>query len=245
MRIPLKWLSDYIDLPLSPVEIAKKLTSAGLEVDAIIPFSSQFSSVVVAEVIICQPHETADSLRVTTVFDGKDFFQVVCGASNCRLGIKTAFAKIDACLTDEEGKKFKIKKAKLRGVESFGMLCSFDELGLSKNEIGIVEFPKETPLGDDVAEMFGDTILEISLTPNLGHCSSLIGIARELSASTSVPYALPPIELNQQNKVLPSTNISLEVLNLEACPKYTCRIIRNVNISKSPQWLISRLQYTD
>jgi len=242
MRIPLSWLKEYIDIQLSPSQIAKSLTLAGLEVDSIDTISMPFVGVVVAKVIECQKHPEADNLKVATVFDGSNTFQVVCAAPNCRPGIKSAFARIDATLTDEEGKKFKIKKAKLRGVESFGMLCAHDELGLSKDDAGIIEFSEHIKEGTDVAQMYADTVFEISLTPNLGHCSSIIGIARELSASTEIPFHLPRIALNENSEMPAAKSVSVKVQNLEKCPRYTCRVIHNVIIAPSPDWLKSRLE---
>ncbi|MBS0627988.1 MAG: phenylalanine--tRNA ligase subunit beta, partial [Verrucomicrobia bacterium] len=193
MKVPLSWLKGYVSLPFSTEEIAKTLTLAGIEVDDIESTATSFQGVVVAEVIEANPHPNADRLKVARVFDGKETLQIVCGAPNCRAGIKVALAKIGASLQDEKG-PLKIKKGKLRDVESFGMLCSADELGLSKEADGILELSSDIPLGTDLSSLYSDTVFTLSLTPNLGHCMSVYGIARELSAFFDTP--LKPIVIN-------------------------------------------------
>ncbi|MEI8365803.1 MAG: phenylalanine--tRNA ligase subunit beta [Parachlamydiaceae bacterium] len=242
MRIPLNWLNEYIDTKMSPAEIAKTLTLAGLEVDSIDTTALPCTNVVVAKVLECHKHPEADNLTVASVFDGEQTFQVVCGAPNCRAGIKTALARVDGYLADETGKKFKIKKAKLRGVDSFGMLCAPDELGISKEGDGIIEFSQHLKEGTDVAELYASTVFEISLTPNLGHCSSLIGVARELSAAKEIPYRLPDVEMSEDVLSLASKFISVNVMDSEGCPRYACRVIHNVTVGPSPEWLTSRLE---
>lgn len=242
MRIPLSWLKEYIDIERSPEEIAKILTLAGLEVDAIEKVGPTCQGVVIAKVLESQKHPEADSLTIAKVTDGEQIFQIVCGAPNCRAGMKTALARVDAVLADETGKAFKIKKAKLRGVESFGMLCSAKELGVPGDADGIIEFAETFKEGTDVAALYADTVFEISLTPNLGHCNSVIGVVRELAAATGRPYRLPGIQIHEDFKHLAASAISVKVENSEGCPRYGCRVIRDVTICPSPDWLKQRLE---
>jgi len=242
MLVPLSWLNDYIPLSLSPEELAETLTLAGLEVDKVEQTVFSFSNVVVGEVLEVQPHPSADKLKIAQVSDGTETFQVVCGDPNCQAGMRTAFAKLDAHLSDEEGKTFKIKKAKLRDVESFGMLCTEKELGLSDDHETIMQLPEDAPLGTDLTEIFGDTILEISLTPNLGHCMSMLGIARDLAAMIDSKANRPSFQLEESSSEKTSDAISVEIKNPEACSRYSCRLVRNVKIGPSPLWLKKRLE---
>lgn len=227
---------------MSPLDIAKKLTMAGLEVDAIEPVTMTFQGVVVGRVIDVITHPNADKLAIATVTDGKDSFQVVCGAPNCRKGIKTAFAKIGATLTDEQGKSFKIKNTKIRGVESCGMLCAADELQVGDENTGIIELPEEAVEGSDVSDIFGDCAFEISLTPNLGHCASLHGVARELSAVTGANITLPDFTIPKEAAPSIHEMIKVHVEDQEKCPRYSCRMIRGVKVAPSPKWLKQRLE---
>ncbi|MGE3954706.1 MAG: phenylalanine--tRNA ligase subunit beta [Parachlamydiales bacterium] len=235
MKLPLSWIKEWIEIDLEPKVLAERLTAAGIEVDSLDPAPLPFSGVVVGEVLEAQPHPEADRLTVATVSDGAETFQVVCGAPNCRKGLKTPFAKVGARVLDREGKEAKIKKGKLRGVESQGMLCALDELGLGQSE-GIAELPANSPVGIDLSHLYGDQILEVSLTPNLGHCASVRGLARELSALTERPYKGPSIA-PQKGKGSP-----VRVETLEGCPRYTCRAIRGVKVGPSPDWLRIRLE---
>ena len=206
MKVPLSWLKEYVDLPFSPSLLAETLTLAGLEVDQVTSSSLSFKGVIVAKVLETAPHPNADRLKVAKVFDGKEEHQVVCGAPNCREGLITAFAQLGANLTDSEGKAWKIKKSKIRDVESCGMLCSADELGLPSKEDGILEFPASFILGTDLSTLYSDTLFDLSLTPNLGHCMSIYGIARELSSLLKTP--LKKVKSSFQE---PSTPSSLRV----------------------------------
>lgn len=240
MKIPLSWLKEYIDLNISPTQIAKTLTMAGLEVDAVEMLSLGFEKIIVGKVLDVQKHPEADKLCVASVTDGVETYQVVCGAPNCRAGIKTAFAPIGATLTDEGGKPFKVKRSKIRGVESFGMLCSAKELNLSQDHDGIIEFADHLKEGADVAEIYADTVFDISLTPNLGHCSSVIGVARELSAATGVPLKYPKIDVVESKDPIVSLT-GVKVDDSHGCPRYVCRLIKNVVVKDSPEWLQKRL----
>lgn len=236
MRIPLSWLKEYIDLPFKVSEIAHKLTMAGLEVDGYESIGEAVQEVVVGRVLEASKHPNADKLSVAKVTDGKETYQVVCGAPNCRAGIKVAFARIGTTIKD-----FKIKAAKLRGVESFGMLCSGHELGLSDEQDGILELPEHWPEGTSLAEFYADTIFEISLTPNLNHCASVMGVARELAAITGQSLRLPQIEVQESGEGV-EDSLRVEIIDREACPRYACRVIKNVKVGPSPDWLRKRVE---
>jgi phenylalanyl-tRNA synthetase beta chain len=241
MKVPLSWLKEYIDLTLSPAQISKMLTLAGLEVDSTETSSLGFEKVVVGRIIDVKKHPEADQLTLATVTDGIDSYQVVCGAPNCRAGIKTAFAQIGATLIDDEGKPFKVKKSKLRGIDSFGMLCSAKELHISQEYEGIIEFAEHLKEGADVADMYADTIFDVSLTPNLGHCASILGVARELSAATGQPIRIPDVGVVEDFNDPISSHVSVEVVDPHSCPRYVCRLVKNVKVGPSPEWLQRRL----
>ena len=241
MKILLSWLKEYIDIDESPAQIGKLLTMAGLEVDAIQDMSLGCQQVVVCKILSVQKHPQADKLNLATVTDGQQTFEVVCGAANCRAGIKTALAMVGATVFDDQGQPFKIKKSKIRGVESCGMLCAPVEIGMPGDE-GIIEFSAHVNEGADVASMYADTRFEISLTPNLGHCSSVLGVARELSAITGIPLKQPHIEFKEDPSIPIELSIKVEVLDPLGCPRYGCRLIRNVKVGPSPEWLKTRLE---
>lgn len=245
MKLPLSWIKEIIDLDTPPHQVADLLTHAGLEVDSFAPLPLNFEKVVVGQVTHTEKHPDADTLCIATVTDGIDSYQVVCGAPNCREGIKTAFAMVGAKLTDDNGKVLKVKKTKLRGVESYGMLCSQKELGLGENDEGIMEFADRITPGADIAEIYGDIIFEISLTPNLGHCANVIGVARELHAATGKSVKLPTIHIEEQDRIPVEKEASVAVHNPEKCPRYACRVIKNVKIGPSPSWLQKRLLACD
>ena len=240
MRIPLSWLKEYILLSLSPADIAKILTMAGLEVDSCETIGENLQGVVVGRIIESSKHPNGDKLSLAMVTDGKETYQIVCGAPNCRAGLKTALARIGVCLKSGD-QPFTIKKAKIRGVESLGMLCSASELGLSSDDEGIIELPDNLQEGTDLADIFADTYFDISLTPNLSHCTSVFGVARELAALTEQPLHLPQIIVKETENLI-DNSIHVKILDKEACPRYACRVIKNVKIGPSPDWLKQRLE---
>lgn len=241
MRFPLSWIHEYIPLNHTPDQIAKILTMQGIEVESYETEGLAFEGVIVGLVTDVQKHPDADKLCVATVSDGKNSFQVVCGAPNCRKGMKTAFAPIGAVLKEEDGKTFTIKKSKLRGVESFGMLCAGKELNLTQDDDGIMDLSQDVPEGTPLSSLYGDTIFEVGLTPNLGHCSSIIGIARELSAATGIPLQMPKTIVEESGESIEDA-VRLTVLDPNACPRYTCRVIKNVQVGPSPDALRMRLE---
>ena len=242
MKVPLSWLKEYVDLPFSSEQIAESLTLAGLEVDKVESSALSFEGVVIAKVLEAIPHPNADRLKVAKVFDGKEEHQVVCGAPNCRAGLVTAFAKLGASLKDPDGKTWKIKKSKIRDVESYGMLCAADELGLPLKGEGILELPDSLPLGSDLSLLYSDTIFDLSLTPNLGHCMSIYGVARELSALLKTP--LKKLHSSFQEGHSPST-FSVQVEDKKQCSHYSCRLIKSVQVGPSPDWLVQKLNLVD
>ena len=240
MKFSEAWLRQWVDPSLSSEELLFQLTMAGLEVDGTEPAAQSFSGVVVGEIVSAQQHPDADKLRVCEVSDGSERFQVVCGAPNARSGLKTAFAKVGALLPGN----FKIKKAKLRGVESFGMLCSAQELGLGEEADGIIEL--QHPVGADLAEIAGadlpldDLTVDLDLTPNRGDCLSLRGLAREVGVLNNLEVAYPVIV-----PVPAQSDRSFQVtLDAKAqCPRYLGRVIEGVDLSRqSPGWLTQRLR---
>jgi phenylalanyl-tRNA synthetase beta chain len=237
MKFPLSWLKEYVDVDLPPQQIAKILTSTGIEVDGIQHACMPFDKVVVAEVLEVAPHPNADKLCLAKVTDGIETYRVVCGAPNCRAGMKTALALLGATLKLPDGEEIKVKKSKIRGEESFGMLCSGKELGISPDEEGIIEFAEHLKPGSDVAEIYSDTIFDVSLTPNLSHAASIIGIARELAAACSLTLKLPEPFLNGDQP----PEITVEVSDAADCPIYMGKVIEGISGGNSPDWMQNRL----
>lgn len=242
MKVLLSWLKEYLALSQSPAEIAKILTMLGLEVEAIEMMPLSFEKVVVGKVLTVEKHPNADSLSVVTVSDGNQTVQVVCGATNCRPGLKTAFAPIGAKLFEEPGKEFIIKKAKIRGIESFGMLCSGKELKLSDEDEGILEFNEEFREGTSLVDICSEAVFEVAITPNLGHCASILGIVRELSAAIRHPFHLPKIAFVEDPKHSIHDVAKVVVDDKVNCPRYACRVIQGLQVGPSPNWLQKRLE---
>jgi phenylalanyl-tRNA synthetase beta chain len=234
MKLPLSMIKSFISIDLPTAKIEETLSLLGIEVDAIYAPQPPFSGVVVGEVKSARRHPAAEKLQVTEVFDGKETFQVVCGAPNCRAGMRTAFAKAGAHLL-EGGKLRTIEKASIRGVESFGMLCSAPELSLYEDASGILDLPIDFPLGADCVGLLWDPVFEISLTPNLGHCMSALGIARELSAALQKPLHKKHAKLVESaaRRIQTKVDVKAEAL----CPRYMARVIENIQVGPSPFWL--------
>jgi phenylalanyl-tRNA synthetase beta chain len=238
MKVPLSLLRKFVDVPLSPHEVARILTLLGIEVDKVIEAPLGFEGVVVGRVVQAAPHPDADRLRVATVTDGVHEVQVVCGAPNCRVGLTTAFARIGATLRDGEGKAWTIKKSRIRGVESHGMLCSMDELGLAKEAEGIIELAADLSLGTDLRSLYDEPVLDVSLTPNLGHAFSLLGIARELAAALKTTVKRPVVAFpHTEVRSLP-----VEVDDTDRCHRYCCRLVKGLKVGPSPAWLKHSLE---
>lgn len=239
MKVSEAWLREWVNPAVTTDELCAQITMAGLEVDGIEKPAGEFNGVIVGEIIGCEQHPDADKLRVCQVAGHPDgVMQVVCGAPNARVGIKIPFATIGAVLPGD----FKIKKAKLRGVESFGMLCGQTELEAGDDDSGVWELPHDAPVGADLREYLdlNDAIIEVDLTPNRSDCLSVKGIAREVGVLNRVLVNSPAI-----NAVAASIEDVLPVtLNAgEACSRYVGRVIKNIDISRpSPAWLQDKLQ---
>ena len=241
MKFSEKWLRGWVNPQVNRDELVARLSMAGLEVDSVTPAAGEFSGIIVGEVLSTEQHPDADKLRVCQVSNGSETFQVVCGAPNVRPGLKIPFAMIGAQLPGD----FKIKKAKLRGVESNGMLCSAAELQISEENDGLLELAADAPVGEDIRVYLDldDASIEVDLTPNRGDCLSLAGLAREVGALYNVPVTRPliPAVAPAHDEVRP-----VEILAPTACPRYLGRVIRNVDLSRpTPLWMVERLRRAD
>ncbi|SEI67312.1 phenylalanine--tRNA ligase subunit beta [Pseudomonas sp. NFR16] len=241
MKFSEQWLRGWVSPQVSRDDLVARLSMAGLEVDSVTPAAGEFSGVIVGEVLSTEQHPDADKLRVCQVSNGAETFQVVCGAPNVRPGLKIPFAMIGAQLPGD----FKIKKAKLRGVESKGMLCSQAELQVGEGNDGLMELPADAPVGKDFREFLqlDDASIEVDLTPNRGDCLSVAGLAREVGALYDAEVTRPQVA------TIPATHDEVrpvEVLAPDACPRYLGRVIRNVDVSKpTPLWMVERLRRSE
>ena len=245
MLLSTDWLKEAYGIALPPELLAERLTMAGLEVDSMERAAPEFSGVVVAQVLTLNPHPDADKLRVASVDSGHgEPLQVVCGAPNVAVGVKVPLATIGAVLPGD----LRIKKSKLRGVESFGMLCSARELGLSDEHAGLLILPEDAPVGADIRDYLrlNDAIIDIDLTPNRADCFSMLGLAREIAqlcrAELGADYRLPPLETAG---VAISSDATLTIENRapQDCPRYLGRIIRGIDIGRAtPPHIAERLR---
>ena len=239
MRLSINWLKDFVDLTIRPEALADKLTLAGLEIDAVEVLAPKFSGVVVGRAEKVEPHPQADRLQLVEVFDGRQHCRVVCGAPNVQAGRLYPFAPAGAVLTD--GKP--LKAAKLRGVLSEGMLLAEDELGLSEDHSGLMELPGQLTVGDDLAEALGlhDVVLEVAITPNRPDCLSILGLAREVAALLDVPLHVPPVNFAEDAETTDQW-AAVDIEDPENCPRYTARMVVDLQVRPSPFWLRRRLQ---
>jgi len=239
MKFSELWLREWVNPAVDSEALSGQITMAGLEVDGVEPVAGAFHGVVVGEVMECAQHPNADKLRVTKVNVGGDrLLDIVCGAPNCRLGLKVAVATVGAVLPGD----FKIKAAKLRGEPSEGMLCSFSELGISDDHNGIIELPADAPIGNDIREYLklDDNTIEISVTPNRADCLGIIGVARDVAVLNKSPLNEPEITpvAATINDTLP---IAVEAK--EACPRYLGRLVKGINVSApTPLWMKEKLR---
>ncbi|MCB5183716.1 phenylalanine--tRNA ligase subunit beta [Methylobacillus gramineus] len=238
MQFSEQWLRQYVNPALDSEGLGHALTMAGLEVEALEPVAADFTKVVVAEIISAEKHPDADRLQICKVNVGTDeLLQIVCGAPNARAGLKAPCALVGAELPG-----FKIKQAKVRGVESFGMMCSAKELGLAEESSGLLELAADTIVGQDIRTVFelDDKLFTLKLTPNRTDCLSIVGIARDVTALTGATLLLPTIlpvaaKINAQHAVT--------VSEPDACPRYTGRLITGVNAAvTTPDWIVRRLE---
>ncbi|MFW1677862.1 phenylalanine--tRNA ligase subunit beta [Pontibacter sp. JAM-7] len=242
MKFSEQWLRELVNPAIDTQGLVDQITMAGLEVDEVDPVAKAFSGVVVGEILTAEQHPNADKLQVCSVSDGQDAYQVVCGAPNARAGLKTAFATLGAELPTPDGSVFKIKKAKLRQVESFGMLCADDELGISDDHAGIMELPADAPVGTCLRTYLdlNDQVIDVDLTPNRGDCLSIIGLAREVGVLNKAPVTFVA-DTTTPAAIDDTFAVSLDAS--EDCPRYVGRVIRNINPqAQTPQWMQQKLE---
>ncbi|KAB0919167.1 phenylalanine--tRNA ligase subunit beta [Cronobacter sakazakii] len=239
MKFSELWLREWVNPALDSEALANQITMAGLEVDGVEPVAGSFHGVVVGEVVECGQHPNADKLRVTKVnVGGERLLDIVCGAPNCRQGLKVAVATVGAVLPGD----FKIKAAKLRGEPSEGMLCSFSELGISDDHSGIIELPADAPIGTDIREYLklDDNTIEISVTPNRADCLGIIGVARDVAVLNAEPLNAPDIApvAATINDTLP-----IQVDAVDACPRYLGRVVKGIDVTApTPLWMREKLR---
>lgn len=238
MKFSENWLREWVNPALSTTELVEQLTMAGLEVDSVESASPDLDKVVVAHVVKLEKHPNADKLNLCQVDDGTgDLVQVICGAKNVAQGQKVAFAQVGAKLPG-----IAIKKAKLRDVESFGMICSAKELGLADSADGILELEESAPIGQLITDYYDlhDQLIEVDLTPNRGDCLSILGVAREVAANNQIDYQYSN---NEAVKTEIDDTIKINLDHAAACPRYASRIIKNVQSNiESPLWLQEKLR---
>ncbi|NOT13800.1 MAG: phenylalanine--tRNA ligase subunit beta [Methylococcaceae bacterium] len=239
MQISEAWLREFVNPAISTEQLVAQLTMAGLEIDSIEPAAATFSGVIVGEVVAMQQHPDADRLSVCEVNVGtSEPLQIVCGASNVRVGLKIPAALVGAELPGD----FKIKKSKLRGVESFGMLCSAKELGLAAEAQGLLELPADAPVGVDIRDYLSleDNMIEVDLTPNRADCLSVEGIAREVAVLNKMDWS---VASDHYSAVTHQEKLTVTIDANEACPRYLGRLIKDVNAkAETPFWMKERLR---
>jgi phenylalanyl-tRNA synthetase beta chain len=244
MKVTLNWLRQYVDFDASPEALAERLTLLGLEVEGMQKAGSEFEGIVVAQVITRDKHPNADKLSVCRVNDGRGERLIVCGAQNFKPGDKVPLILPGQTLSGKSGQPpLTIKTGKIRGVESQGMLCSPDELGLPDKVEGLLILREDATPGQPLAEYLGrpaaDVVYDLEITPNRPDWNSVIGIARELSALTGNPLRLPEVKIPESQLSVEGTEkfVRVRVEQPDLCPRYTARLIRGVKIASSPDWL--------
>ncbi|NVK82726.1 MAG: phenylalanine--tRNA ligase subunit beta, partial [Cytophagia bacterium] len=247
MKISLNWLKQYIDISETPEEISKILTDTGLEVEGLEEIESVkggLKGLVIGEVLTCTQHPNADKLNLTTVdIGGDEPSPIVCGAPNVAAGQKVVVATVGATLYPSGGESFTIKKAKIRGEVSEGMICAEDEIGLGASHAGIMVLDTDLPNGTPAAQYFkleSDYVIEIGLTPNRADAASHLGVARDLKAALGRDIKLPTTK-----EIKPSSKdggMKLTIENTEACPRYAGLTISGVKVEPSPEWLQTKLK---
>lgn len=238
MKFSEQWLREWSNPAIDSATLAAQITMAGLEVDGVAPVAGTFDKVVVASVVDTRSHPQADKLTLCEVDNGSERLQIVCGAANVRPGIKVALAQIGTVMPSG----LKIKKSKLRGEMSFGMLCSASELGLTESSEGIMELPSDAPLGKDLREFLNldDNSFDVDLTPNRADCFSVLGIAREVAVITK---DTPPVYAPAKVQNTSEERLAVRIEAKEACTNYQCRLIQGIKPGvKSPLWLVERLR---
>ncbi|KPD02489.1 phenylalanine--tRNA ligase subunit beta [Moellerella wisconsensis] len=239
MKFSELWLREWVNPAIDSEALSDQITMTGLEVDGVEPVAGEFHGVVVGEVVECGQHPNADKLRVTKVnVGGERLLDIVCGAPNCRLGLKVAVATVGAVLPGD----FKIKPAKLRGEPSEGMLCSFSELGIKEDHSGIIELPADAPIGTDIRDYLklNDHAIEISITPNRADCLSILGVARDVAATNKMTLIEPEIAAV---KATINDSFPIRVDAPEACPRFLGRVIKDIDVTApTPMWMQEKLR---
>ncbi|MBD1388510.1 phenylalanine--tRNA ligase subunit beta [Neiella sp. HB171785] len=239
MKFSESWVREWVNPAISSDELAEQITMAGLEVDGVEGVAGEFTGVVVGEVVECGQHPDADKLRVTKVnVGGDELLDIVCGAANCRQGLKVMVATVGAVLPGN----FKIKKAKLRGQPSMGMLCAEAELGMAEESDGIMELPADAPIGMDIREYLklDDKTIEVDLTPNRSDCLGIAGLAREIGVLNNCEVTEPSWD---SAKATISDKVDVVLEAPAACPRYLARVIKGVDATvQSPLWLVEKLR---
>ena len=242
MKVSLKWLSDYVDVPSDIKEFCDRLDLTGTGVEGVEKLGSAYDGVVVGHVLTCEPHPDSDHMHVVTVDVGAgEPVQIVCGAPNIAAGIKVPVATIGAVLPGD----FKIKKSKLRGVTSCGMCCSKRELGMGTDHEGIWILPEDAACGQPIADYLKltDTVLDLEITPNRPDCLSMVGMAREVGAMYQVPASDPLQDMAGKLEIsaAEAASVSVSIEDEVRCPRYTARVIRDCKVGPSPDWMVERL----
>ncbi|MHB8940463.1 MAG: YtpR family tRNA-binding protein, partial [Desulfobacteria bacterium] len=238
MKIPYSWLKEFVDTRLSPAQAQEALTMAGVEVSSCRFLGEGLDSVVTARILEMRPHPDADRLSLCKVTDGSTTFGIVCGAKNMKAGDAVALAKIGARLPNG----VEIKKAKIRGQASEGMLCSEQELKLAEASEGIMILPEDTAPGKPLADALGlsDWLLEVEITPNRGDCLSVLGVAREIASITGEKVVLPDASFPEEGAPIGDL-VRIDVSDPDLCPRYTARAVSGVTVAPSPDWMRRRL----
>lgn len=240
MLISFNWLKNYVAVNEPAEKVVERLIHAGVEVANVKNLGKDITQVVIAELLSVEKHPQADRLSITKVSTGSETFQVICGAKNIAPGQKVPLAKVGAVLPGD----FKIKEAKIRGVESFGMLCSTKELGLAGDAEGILILPSDAPVGEDFLKYMGlpDTLFELEITPNRADLLSHWGVAREVGALFNLPVQFPAVKTLTEGKPAASAKVKIAVEAKDLCPLYTARVIEGVKVGPSPKWLAQALE---
>jgi phenylalanyl-tRNA synthetase beta chain len=247
MKVTLNWLKQYVDFNWSPEELTKRLTMLGLEVEGVQKISGAFEGIVVAQILTRDPVPGSDKLSVCKVNDGKGERTIICGAQNHKPGDKVPLILPNFALPMKPGDKetFVIKERKVFGITSQGMMCSPQELGLPDQVDGLLILPADAPIGKPFGEYLGrsggDVVYDLEITPNRPDLNSVIGIAREIAAVTGNPLKIPEVE-SRKSEVRTESLVAVHIEDGELCPRYTARVIKDVKVGPSPDWLKSTLE---
>ena len=240
MKVPLSWLKEYVDVDLPAKELAHRLTMAGIEVGEVEVIGG-WGEVFVGQVKDVRPHPNADRLRLCVVTTGADELEVVCGAPNVAASQKVCFAKVGANIYNTHSERQEsLEAAKIRGVESQGMICSEIELGLGNDHSGIIVLPDDAPTGTLLDDYLGDTVLDLELTPNRLDCLSILGVAHEVAALTGMKVKEPVASYEESGAPI-TEQVNISVADPDLCRRYTASLLQGVKIGPSPQWLQERL----